>query len=175
MASLVLQQVKEVGAVTQKDINTECKILTYISLALTILVLVIVAILHYRKSKLYRGCMFSNAVKIMIFISDEQYYVPIKLGKTAGSIHLFKIMGMLKPGNIKLNRNYIWDTLEIDWKEVSVTFNDNKINLPRIVTIKLKDKIKIRCMMKKEPLLFHRLLKQGITWFTLASSTQESV
>ena len=52
MASLVLQQVKEVGTVTQKEANTECKILTYISLALTILGLVMVAILHYRKSKL---------------------------------------------------------------------------------------------------------------------------
>ena len=149
MASLVLQQVKEVDAVIQKEINTEYKILTYISLALTILGLVMVAILHYGKSKLYRGCMFSNAVKIMIFISDVQYYVLIKLCKTAGSIHLLKIMGMLKPENIKLNKNYIWDTLEIDWKDVIVTFNDNKINLPRISTIKLRDKIKIRCMMKK--------------------------
>ena len=60
-----------------------------------------VAILHYRKSKLCRGHMFSNTVKIMIFISDVQYYEPIKLCKTAGSIHLFKIIGMLKPENIK--------------------------------------------------------------------------
>ena len=88
--------------------------------------------------------MFSNTVRIMIFISDIQYYVPIKLCKTTGSIHLLKIIGMLKPENIKLNRNYIWDTLEIDWKEVSVTFNDNKINLPRAVAIKLQDKVKIR-------------------------------
>ena len=53
---------------------------------------------------------------------------------------MFKVIGMLKPENIKLNQNYIWDTLEIDWKEVSVTFNDNKINLPRVITIKLKEK-----------------------------------
>ena len=86
----------------------------------------------------------------MIFISDVQYYIPIKLCKTAGSIHLFKITGMLKPENIKLNKNYIWITLEIDWKEVTVTFNDNKINLPRVVTIKLQDKIKIRCLMREK-------------------------
>ena len=35
-ASLVLDQVKEVGTVTQKEINTECKTLSYISLVLTI-------------------------------------------------------------------------------------------------------------------------------------------
>ena len=88
---------------------------------------------------------------------------------------MFKIVGMLKPENIKLNRNYIWDTLEIDWKEVSVTFNDDKINLFRVVTIKLQDKIKIRGLMKNEPLPFHIMLKQGITWFTLVMSTQETI
>ena len=159
----------------QKETNSECRTLAYISLVLTILGLVMVTILHYRKSKFCRGCMFSNAVKIMVFISDVQNYIPVKLCKTAGSIHLFKIIGTLKAENIKLNKNYIWDTLEIDWKEVTVTFNDNKINLPRNVTIKLQDKIKVRCLMKREPILFHLMLKQGITWFTLAASTQETV
>ena len=53
--SLVLHQVKEVGAVKQKEINSECKMLTYLSLVLTILGLVMVAILHYRKSKSCSG------------------------------------------------------------------------------------------------------------------------
>ena len=64
----------------------------------------------------------------MMFISDVQNYVPIKLCKTAGSIHLFKIVGTLKAKNIKLIKNYLWDTLEIDWKEVTVTFNGDKID-----------------------------------------------
>ena len=96
IASLVLQQVKEVGAVIQKEINSECRTLAYISLVFTILGLVMVAILHYRKSKFCKGHMFSNAVKIMIFISDVQNHISIKLCKTAGIIHLFKITGMLK-------------------------------------------------------------------------------
>ena len=50
---------------------------------------------------------------------SKTIYVPIKLYKTAGSIHLFKIKGTLKPENIKLNTNYLWDTLEIDWKSLS--------------------------------------------------------
>ena len=49
IASLVLHQVKEVGTVTEKEINSECKTLTYISLVLIILGPVRVAILHYRK------------------------------------------------------------------------------------------------------------------------------
>ena len=68
----------------------------------------------------------------MVFISDVQNYILIKLSKTAGSILLSE--------NIKLNKNYIWDILEIDWIEVTVTFYEDKINLPRFVTDKLQDK-----------------------------------
>ena len=78
---LVLHQVKEVGTVTQKEINSECRTLTYIGVVLIILGLVMVTFLHYRKSKFCRGCMFSNAVNIMVFISDVQNYIPIKLCK----------------------------------------------------------------------------------------------
>ena len=110
--------------------------------------------LHYRKSRFCKGHRFSNVVKIMIFISDIQSYVPIKLCKTAGSIHLFKIIGMLKAENIKLDKNYLWDTLEIDWKEVTMTFNGNKIDLPKSVIIKLQDKIKVRRLMNRDTYFF---------------------
>ena len=178
LASLALQQVKEVGAVTtQEEVTTECIIQNYIILALTVTMfgLVMFAVLHCRKLKLCRGCMFSNALKIMIFISDVQYYVPIKLCNTAGSIHVFKIAGIIKTENVKLNQNYIWDTIEINWKEVNVTFNSNEINLPKFVTIKPRDKFKIRHMMAREPLLFLIMLKQEFTWFTLNFNTQETV
>ena len=111
----------------------------------------------------------------MIFISDVQNYVPIKLCKTAGSIHLFKIMGTLKAKNIKLIMKYLWDTLEINWKEITVTFNGDEIDLPRVVIIELQDKFEARQSINREPLLFHLMLKQGITWFTLAPGTQETM
>ena len=107
MASLVLHQVKEVGAVMQKKINSECRTLAYIGIILTILGLVMITILHYRKSKFCKGHTFSNALKIIVFISDVQNYIHIKLCKTAGSIHLFKITGTLKAENVKLNKSYI--------------------------------------------------------------------
>ena len=155
-----MHQIKEVS-VSSTEANSECKTLAYIGIILTILSLIIVTLLHYKKSRFCKGQTFSNVVKIM-FISDVQNYVPIKLCKTAGSIHLFKIRGMLKPENIKLNKNYLWDTMEIDWKEVTMTFNDNKINLPKVVVIKLRDKFKVRRLMNREPLLYHVMIKQGI-------------
>ena len=101
VVSLALQQVREVGASTTKkedeNYTCDCTSQFYIILALsiTIIGLVIFMILQVRIIKLCRGQLFSNVVKIMLFISDIQYYVPIKLCKTAGSIHLCKITGML--------------------------------------------------------------------------------
>ena len=174
VTSLTLHKIKEVEA-SSKETNSECKTLAYIGIILRVPSLIIVTFLHYKKSRLCKGYKFSNVVKIMLFISDVQNYVPIKLCKTAGSIHLFKIKDTLKPKNIKLNKNYLWDTVEIDWKEVTVTFNDNKIDLPRIVAIRLQDKIKVRRLMNRAPLLFHVMISQGITWFTPETEVPEVV
>ena len=141
VVSLVFQQVKEVSAsATKQDNNNVCdctpQFYTILALGITITGLVIFAILQIRRIKLCRGQLFSNIVKIMLFISDIQYYVPIKLCKTAGSIHLFKITGILMPDKVKINKHYVWDILEIDWKEVKVTLNEKVINLPKSLTIK---------------------------------------
>ena len=80
----------------------------------------------------------------MFFISDVQYYIPVKLYKTAGSIHLFRITRKITTDKVKLNKYYIWDVLEIDWSKVEVTFNEKVINLPKSITVRLWDKFKVR-------------------------------
>ena len=112
---MILHKIKEVEANSNPEgTNYECRTLAYVGIILTVLSLLIVIFLHYRKTRLCRGYKFSNAAKIMLSISDVQNYIPIKLCKTSGSIHLFKIKGTLKSEDIKLNRNYLWDTLEIN-------------------------------------------------------------
>ena len=66
---------------------------------------------------------------------------------------------MLVPEKEKLKQNYIWDIIQIDWEEVNMPFNGNRINLPKSVTVKFRDKFKIRHTMKREPLIFHTMLK----------------
>ena len=69
MTSLILHKIKNVEA-SSNETNSECKTLAYIGIVLTILSLIIVTFLHYRKSRLCKGHKFSNVVKIMLFISD---------------------------------------------------------------------------------------------------------
>ena len=133
IASLVLQQVKDVGASAMNvDTDNACNCTPQFNIILALSVslfgLVIFAILQVGRIKLCRGQLFSNAVKVKLFISDVQYYIPINVCKTAGSIHLFKITGILTPDKVKQNKHYFWDILEVDWKEVKVVFNGKLIN-----------------------------------------------
>ena len=68
---------------------------------------------------------------------------------------------------MKLKKNWIWDVLEIDWSDVSITLNDNEINLPRSVIIPFTERYRARRLLRKHLLLFYIMLKQGKTWFSL--------
>ena len=158
VTSLALEQIKEVGTVAkqehasiEQDIECTCKVQWYtiLMLSLSIISLVIFVIPKSRKLRLFAGHLFSNIVKIRLFISDTQYYVHIRLCRMAGSIQPFKIMATLTPQNVKLKRNIFWDIIELDWKEVNMTLNGNEINLPTSVTIKYTDTFKIRCIVKR--------------------------
>ena len=78
-------------------------------------------------------------------------------------------MGSLQREDIRLHGNKVWDILEIDWKNITVTVNGNIINLPSSVIIPFRDKFKIRQIIESRPLLLHLILKQGQTWYPLSN------
>ena len=106
----------------------------------------------------------------MLFISDAHYYVPVTLCRSLGSIHLFKITGKLLSNHVKLNKHISRTIIEIGWKEVNVTLNGNKENLPTSLVVSLRDKYKVRRIIKWEPLFFCIVLKQGMIWFPLVTN-----
>ena len=68
---------------------------------------------------------------------------------------------------MKLTKNWIWDMLEIDWSNVSITLNENKVGLPSSVIIPFKERYRARKLLTKHLLLFYIMLKQGKIWFSL--------
>ena len=36
-----------------------------------------------------------------------------------------------------MNKNYLWETLEINWNGIKLSFNGNEIDLPKIIMIKM--------------------------------------
>ena len=134
--SLAMQ--KSVKALTQG--KGDCCDYEYWIIILLLLLLILLGIIFLVIEKAYRMPIFrkyqySNIIKVMIFIPNIESYVPIKLCKVTGSIHLFKIMGRLQKENIMLHRNTVWDTLEIDWKDVTFMVHGNVVNLHVLVIV----------------------------------------
>ena len=87
-------------------------------LSIILLCMLFLAIEKLYRMPIFRKYHYSHTIKIMLFISDIKSYVPIKLCKTSGSIHLFKLTGNINKENIQLHKNTIWDIMEIDWRPV---------------------------------------------------------
>ena len=124
---------------------------------------------------MFKRRLYSNTVTIMLFFSDVKQYVPVKLCKTAGSIHLFQIYGQLDPDQIILEKNCLWDMIKIDWKEVFVTLNCTIVRMPKTVKIPLRDKYRLRTLMNKHSLLLHVILRQGTSWYALDKMESETL
>ena len=112
-----------------------------------------------QKCTIFKRRLYSNTVTVMLFFSDIKQYIPVKLCKTTGSIHLFQIYGQLTPDQITLERKYLWHMVRINWKEVFVTLYGTIIQLPILIKIPLRDKYRLRCIMRKRSLLLHIMLR----------------
>ena len=140
---------------------------TVAALTLMIIVLIIYICLTIQKCTIFKRRLYSNTVTVMLFFSDIKQYIPVKLCKTAEIIHLFQIYGQLAPDQITLESKYLWDVIRIDWKEVFVTLNGAIIQLLILVKVPLRDKYRLRLLMRKGSLLLDVMLRQGTSWYAL--------
>ena len=141
---------------------------------ITLLILILLGIIFLiiekaHRMPIFRKHWYSNTIRVLIFISNIKSYVPIKLCKTTGSIHLFKLIGRLQKEDIMLHRNKVWDILEIDWNYVTLMVHGNVVNLPGSVIVPFWDTFKIRQMIGSKHLLLHLMLKQEQTWYPLSN------
>ena len=152
LTGIAFQPVKQREAIF--GIGKEQQNCTVQRYTISVLTLMIVGLVIYlfattQKHTIFRRRSYSNTVTVMLFFSDVKQYVPVKLCKTVGSIHLFQIYGQLTLDQITLERKYLWDVIKIDWGEVFVTVNGAIIQLPILVKIPFRDKYRLRYLMRK--------------------------
>ena len=170
LTGIAFQPVKQIEAIFDDDQQPKhCTVQWYTIAALTLMIvlLTIYICLTTQKCTIFKKRLYSNTVTVMLFFSDVKQYIPVKLCKTAGSIHLFQIYGQLVSDQITLERRYLWDVIRIDWGEVFVTLNGAIIQMPISVKVPLRDKYRLRSLMRKGSLLLHVMLRQGMSWYAL--------
>ena len=95
LTGIAFQPIKQTEAVVTSQIQQHCTAQWY---AIAVLILMIVLLIVYiclttQRCTIFKSRMYSNTVTIMLFFSDIKQYIPVKLCKSAGSIHLFQIYG----------------------------------------------------------------------------------
>ena len=169
LTGIAFQPVKQAEVVVAQQMKEFCTAQQYVIAALTVLtiLLIVYICLSNQKCTLLKRRLYSNTVIIMLFFSDVKQYVPVKLCKSAGSIHLFQLYGQLDSDQIILEKNCLWDMIKIHWKEVFVTLNGTIIRMPKMVKVLLRDKYRLRTLMDKHSLMLHVMQRQGTSWYAL--------
>ena len=88
VANIALQCVRTVEATALNSNHIICESgLEKMLLIINLIVVTIMAITKLRKSRIFKGKLFSNSIKVKLFIVDNHCYIPLPLNKLAGSIH----------------------------------------------------------------------------------------
>ena len=177
--NIALQCIKrvEAAALNPNHIISESgleKILLIINLA----IVTIMAFIKLRKSRFFKVKLFSNTIKVKLFIADNYCYIPLHLNKLAGSVHLLKLCSILTKENLILKKNWIWDILEIDQTDVYLLQYHKEINLLVTVVIPIYYKYKLRQLLRNsrnDPLHLYIMLKQRKSWLNIESTEHEQI
>ena len=94
ITGISFQPIKQTEAIfgTGKEQHA-CTTQWYTIVALTLMVIGLTIYVQEttQKCTIFKRRLYSNTVSVMLFFSYIKQYVPVKLCKTAGSIHLFQI------------------------------------------------------------------------------------
>ena len=130
LTGIAFQPVRETDAISGSNneneyCNCDAQWYTIAALASMIIGLILFILVTTRKCRIFRGQLFSNTVTVMLFFSGVNQYVPVKLCKMTGSIHLYKIFGHPTPDQITLERKLLQDVVKIDWERSLYDFEWN--------------------------------------------------
>ena len=123
-----------------------------------------------RKHTLCRGLEYATACHIYVFISRNDRYSPIKLRSTTGLLYNFVTNQRLPIEAIELHRGCPWDSMCINWEEVTLT-NGDKWRLPYNMQIPIREKSRLRNLMKGSDCTAHLMVLQGCTWYTVSTTS----
>ena len=94
VTGIAFHPIKQTEALLDKEnILQKCTAQWYTIAALTLMIigLVIYIFTTMQRCTIFKRRLYSNTVTVMLFFSDLKQYIPVKLCKIAGSIHLFPI------------------------------------------------------------------------------------
>ena len=114
----------------------------------------------------YYDYEFKRCCSLYLFMYDGDNYTPIKVKTLRGHMNCYKIEDNRKDVILTLNKNWIFDTVSINWNGVKILDEDEPIPLPSSVPILLKHKVKTRNILSQDYEIQYSI-KQGTNWLNM--------
>ena len=84
----------------------------------------------FRSLSWYRGYKNSRCCTMYFFLYHDDFYAPLRIKSLSGHIHMYKMENKLMPSQLTLQRNWLWDTVTIDWENVQILKHDEPVVMP---------------------------------------------
>ena len=114
----------------------------------------------------YYGYEFKRCCSLYLFVYDGDNYTPIKVKTLRGHMNCYKIEDNRKDVILSLHKNWIFDTISINWNGVRLLEEDEPIPLPTSVPVLLKHKVKTRNILSQDYEIQYSI-KQGTNWLNM--------
>ena len=127
-------------------------------------------IVRCRRRTLCKGLKYTTACHIYVFISSNDRYSPIKLRSATGLLYNFVTNQGVPMEAVELHKGCPWDNLSINWGKVTLANGDTQIRLPYNIQVPMKEKARLRSLMKSPDCTAHLMVLQGHTWYTVGAT-----
>ena len=124
---------------------------------------------------LCRGLEYATSCHVYVFISRNDRYSPIKLHSTMGLLYNFVTNQKLSMEALELHKGCPWVSLHINWGGITLTNGNTTIRLPYNVQVPMKEKSRLRNLMRGPNCTAHLMILQGHTWYTVSTTTPPSL
>ena len=160
---------KVVDARLQSEVMVVCSnpYLTVLATIVTVIATGMWICTHCRHLTWLRGYKYSRACTLYIFLYNSHFYVPLKIKRLTGHMHMYRIENPIAPDRLSFHHHCLWDSYVVNWAAMKLYMNGIPVQLPLSLTVPLRDKIKTRRMMTKDELDLQFMIKQGANWYNL--------
>ena len=169
VATLTFQSIPLCKAQTMNDQSTKVVChnvwLSILFTTITIIGIMIWLSKNLRNGNCLKGYKFNRTLDVDLIICDNLRYVPVKIRVISG--HFYKLhliqTDVIGESQLKLKRNFLWDTLTIDWKDIQLKYAGETVSLPTSIVIPLGDEFRLRSLTDL-PFDSFLMVKQGTEW-----------
>ena len=134
---------------------------------MSVLGTILILLYQCRNGKFCKGYMYSSTFVLKLVLSNNIYYVPLKLRAMAGQLHRVNMNTIMHSCQLKLHKNFLWDAISISWNGIQVNYDGERVDLPATILVPFKDKIRTRYMFSKG-FGVSIAVCQGSNWYDLS-------